>query len=127
MSRSVPKEYLGAFKRGHRQASKEFIDDELSLVLLKRAQAGDGEAVRALEFLTRFNNEFHKGVLKKGDPNALHQSDSARKECYAQNNRRNRDALNVNNGLLSLEIVRYYEIIIDDDEAYLPKEDGLKI
>jgi hypothetical protein len=125
LSRKVPKEYLGAFKRGHRQPDKEFIDDELSLRLLKRALSGDEKAIKALEFLTRFNNEFHKAVLKKGDPNALHQADQARKECYARNNRRNRDALHVNNGLLSLEFVRYYEIITDDNETYLPLwEDG---
>lgn len=126
MTKSVPKEYLGAFKRGHRRASREFIDDEFSQDLLKRALAGDTKAEEALKFLTRFNNEFHKGVVKKGDPDALHKSDTARKECYAQNNRRNRDALNVNNGLLSLEFVRYYEIITDDEQTYLLEEDGLK-
>ena len=103
MSRSVPKEYLGAFKRGHRQASKEFIDDEFSHELLKKAEQGDEKAIKALQFLTRFNNEYHKNVLKKGDPNALHASDAQRKECYARTNRVNRDAMNVHNGLVSME------------------------
>lgn len=135
MSRSVPKEYLGAFKRGHRMASKEFIDDEFSFELLKRAGQNDQKALDALKFLTKFNNEYHKAFLKKGDPDALHNTDKTRKECYAQNNRRNRDALNVNQGLISLDIsiwrnMRYHEMITDhhSEDAYLPssfnREDG---
>ncbi len=42
-------------------------------------------------FMSRFNNEFYKGNVKKGDPNALHKSDELRKDCYTRNNIANRD------------------------------------
>lgn len=132
MSRRVPKEYLGAFKRGHRLSSKEFIDDEFSLELLNK---GDEKSLDALKFLTKFNNEYHKAVLKKGDLKALHNTDVSRKECYSLNNRRNRDAMNVK-GQVSLDLIiwkrlRYHQMI-ENDEAYLYlrflelDEDGLQ-
>lgn len=137
VNRRVPKEYLGAFKRGHRLASKDFIDDEFSFKLLYDALAKNQKAIEALKFLTKFNNEYHKNVLKKGDPNALHHTDSQRKECYSRNNRLNRDALNVNKGVLSLDLIiwknlRYHEMIEDheNDKTHLLElfevEDGLE-
>jgi hypothetical protein len=61
----IPKQFLGAFKKGHRFAAREYIDEELAEELLFKAQEGDIEALRALEFLTKFNNEHYKGVFKK--------------------------------------------------------------
>lgn len=82
----IPREYLGAFKAGHRAKSREFIDEELSYKLLDKVMSeGCEESRRALEYLTKFNNEFHKNVLKKGDPNALHNTDELRKACYNRN------------------------------------------
>lgn len=78
---NVPKEFLGAFKRGHRQHSREFIDEELPLKLLKAAEQGCEESRKALLWLTKFNNEYHKGVVKKGDAKALHNTKELRKDC----------------------------------------------
>lgn len=122
---AVPKHFLGAFKRGHRRAAQEFIDDDFSAMLLLRVDF-DPRAREALEFLTKFNNEYHKNVLKKGDPEALHQGDEARKECYARNNRVNRDALTMNKGLVEFETWRYHEIITENEEPILLWEDGLE-
>lgn len=94
----IPKEFLGAFRRGHREASKEFIDEGLSYALLKRVlDSGykDREAVELLSYITKFNNEYHKNVVKKGDKKALHNTDKLRKECYARENARNRDIMSV--------------------------------
>lgn len=88
---NVPKEFLGAFKRGHRRSSKEFIDEELADKLLEKALAGDKEAEAALRWLARFNNEFHKGVIKKGAPDNLHSTPEMYKDCNDRNNRRNVD------------------------------------
>jgi hypothetical protein len=88
---AVPREFLGAFKRGHRASSKEFIDEELSIELLQKAEAGDKEAEAALRWLTRFNNEFHKGVIKKGDTKALHLTDEMRRDCNRRNYARRND------------------------------------
>lgn len=99
MSRlTIPKQFLGAFRRGHREASKEFIDEGLSYRLLKKvldSNYQDLEALEALNYLTKFNNEYHKNVIKKGDAEALHNTDKLRKECYARENARNRDIMSV--------------------------------
>ena len=68
----LPKEFLGAFKAGHRRSSKEFIDEEFSFRLLKKVNEGCEESKRILEYLTKFNNEFHKCVIRRGDASALH-------------------------------------------------------
>ena len=78
----VPKEYLGAFKVGHRHASREFIDEELSVELLNKTLSGCEKSREALEWLTRFNNEYHKGVVKKKDTEALHNTEELRLDCY---------------------------------------------
>lgn len=88
----IPKEYLGAFKAGHRKTSIDFIDEELAFVLLRKVQKDNCQKSKeALEFLTKFNNEYYKNVIKKGDPNAIHSSDELRLDCYDGENSRNRD------------------------------------
>lgn len=87
----IQKEYLGAFKRGHRASAKEFIDEEFSLFLLKKAEAGCKESKDALLWLTKFNNEFHKAVIKKGDETALHKTDELRRDCNKRNYARRND------------------------------------
>ena len=119
---AIPKRFLGAFKAGHRPSTREFIDEDLSKQLLSKIKASnwtDKEAIAQLNYITKFNNEFHKNVVKKGDPNALHgeqlsnelrtdrwgniQLDkngnpiplNLRQTCYARENAKNRDTLSV--------------------------------
>lgn len=88
----IPKIYLGAFKIGHRRTSREFIDDAFADELLKKVQKDNcPKAKEALEFLTKFNNEFHKNVVKKGDKKALHSKEEHRIDCSRRDNARNRD------------------------------------
>lgn len=87
----MPKEYLGAFKKGHRLASQEFIDEELSLILLRKAEEGCEESKKALEWLTKFNNEFHKCVIRKGDETALHNTAELRRDLNQRNYARRND------------------------------------
>jgi len=61
----VPKEFLGAFKAGHRRYAREFIDDEFSRSLLLKVEAGCLASLEALKWLTRFNNEHFKAVVKR--------------------------------------------------------------
>lgn len=96
----IPKQFLGAFRCGHREASKEFIDETLSHKLLRRVLESDYKDLPALDllnYITKFNNEFHKNVIKKGDPTALHNTDKLRRECYARENARNRDFMSARN------------------------------
>lgn len=94
MNRKIPKEYLGAFKAGHRAGSREFIDEELSYQLLEKIlSTGCEESKKQLAWLTKFNNEYHKHVLKKGDANALHHTPENRKDCCDRKNARNRDII----------------------------------
>lgn len=120
----IPKRYLGAFKCGHRVASKDFIDDEYAYSLLARVESSNGEdkeAVEALEWLTKFNNEYYKNFIKKGDPNAIHKEQpvkgqfktdrwgnpkldkdgnkiplTMRGSCYNREHARNADAMSLN-------------------------------
>lgn len=111
-ARNVPKQFLGAFKKGHRAGTREFIDEELSWQLLDRIEKSnwkDTEAIEALEYITRFNNEYHKNVVKKDDPKALHNEELSnecneqgkqltyRQACYARENAKNRDLMSVGN------------------------------
>lgn len=99
--KNIPKEYLGAFKAGHRQSAREFIDEDLSYALLKKIiDTGCEESKKALAYITKFNNEFHKAVVKKGDTEALHNSQELRKSCYDRNNSRNRDITSRENKFL---------------------------
>lgn len=79
--RTIPKEFLGAFQKGHRKSAREFIDEDLAYRLLERTENGCEESRRALEWLTKFNNEYHKNVIKKGDKTAFHNTAELRKEC----------------------------------------------
>lgn len=128
----IPKQFLGAFKRGHRKPSRNFIDESLSYELLERVlKSGyeDREAIEALAYLTRFNNEFHKNVIKKGDPEALHDSDERRRQCYARENARNRDLMSIGTwSEMSVQVASYYKsqnLILDLNEPHPQDEDGL--
>lgn len=97
----IPKEYLGAFKAGHRQSAREFIDEELSYELLKKfIETGCEESKKALAYIAKFNNEYHKAVVKRGDTEALHNTPELRKNCYDRNNARNRDITSRENRFL---------------------------
>lgn len=92
MSKRVPKEFLGAFKQGHRANVRDFIDDEFAHKLLKQVQKNnDPEARAALEWLTKYNNEYYRGVLKKNDPKAIHNTDKLYKEATDAHHARRRD------------------------------------
>ena len=92
----IPKQFLGAFKAGHRPAARQFIDEEHSFELLRKIYDSnwtDQESIKALAWLTKFNNEYHKNVIKKGDTNALHNTDTLRKGLYARENAKNGDIM----------------------------------
>lgn len=76
--------------------------------LLKRIEESnytDLDAIKALDFLHKFNSEFHKNVIKKGDKSALHRSKKMRRDCYARENARNRDVISMRRDkITSLEI-----------------------
>ncbi len=79
--RRIPKEFLGAFKKGHRKSAREFIDDEFSKALLERAQSGCEKSLQALEWIAKFNNEYYKAVIKRDDPKAFHKTKELISEC----------------------------------------------
>lgn len=102
----VPRQYLGAFKCGHREKAKEFVDEEFSRELLARITASNGKdlkAIEALSYLSKFNNEFHKCLIKKGDPAALHNTDKLRRDVYSKQNSRTRDVLSYKNRQIPLD------------------------
>lgn len=83
----IPKEYLGAFKAGHRHRTRFYIDETLSWELLRKIVEEDcKKSASELAYIARFNNEFERGSLKKGDPANLHQGSELEKECYNRKN-----------------------------------------
>lgn len=94
--KKILKRFIGAFKAGHHFAAKEFIDETLSYRLLRKiikSKWQDIESIELLEYIAKFNNEYHKAVIKKGDEDALHSSDDLRRERYNANNQKNRDIM----------------------------------
>lgn len=89
--RIIPKQYLGAFKQGHRKSAREFIDDELAYYLLDKTKHGCEKSKKALEWLTQFNNEFYKAVIKRGDSNAFHKTTEEIAACDLRNRASGRD------------------------------------
>jgi hypothetical protein len=89
----LPKEYLGAFKCGHRKGVREYIDEEFSYELLEKVQRGDERAKAALEWITKYNNEIYRGVLKKNDPESIHNTPELYKLATDGHNARRRDLL----------------------------------
>lgn len=116
---TIPKEYLGAFKRGHRHDAKEFVDEELSQKLLEKAERGCEESKATLLWLTRFNNEYHKSVFRRADTSALHNTKALKKDCMDRSNQTRRDVYS--KGLL-LEFVEtgVQEVLREelDEEVY---------
>lgn len=92
-SKKIPIEYWGAFKSGHRRGVREYIDDEYAFDLLKLAQKGDAKADEALRWLAKYNNETYRGVLKKGNPEALHNTDELYKAATDGHNWRRADVM----------------------------------
>lgn len=93
MKKRIPKEYLGAFKEGHRKTAREFIDDDFARRLLRQSQSGDLAAKEALDYLTRFNNEYYKTVFKK-DETDLHSTPESKRERYNARYARHMDISN---------------------------------
>lgn len=91
MRKRIPKEYLGAFKNGHRKSAREFIDEELATKLLERVERGCLESEKALVWLTKFNNEYYKSVIDRDDPKAFHKTRSELTECDARKYRQQMD------------------------------------
>lgn len=66
-----------------------------------------------LLFLSRFNDEFHGGAVKKNDPNAIHSTEENRTDCYSRNNAANRDLY------AHLSANKYLVYMADEKQFYI--------
>lgn len=110
-NRNVPPRFLGAFKKGHRFSSRSMIDEDLSWELLDKIEESnytDTASIQALEYLAKFNNEFHKNVVSKTDPFHVcncpnrkkgdkHLEGCNRNSLNERENAKNRDIMSVQN------------------------------
>ena len=110
-ARNVPKQFLGAFKKGHRFSSRDMIDEELAWEMLERWERSGGkdkEAEEALLYMAKFNNEFHKNVVSKTDPlhpcncpnrkrGDKHLEGCLRNDLNDRENAKNRDIMSIQN------------------------------
>ena len=110
-ARSVPSRWLGAFKKGHRYSSRDMIDEDLAWELLERwekSKGTDKEAEQALDYLAKFNNEYHKNVVSKTDPlhkctcpnrkrGDAHLEGCHRNDLNDRENAKNRDIMSIQN------------------------------
>lgn len=96
----VPKQYLAAFKCGHRENAKDSINDDFSKNLLNIIKTSNNpnevkEAEKALLFYTQFNKEWERGSISKKDSEErkqdFHSTDDERRIIYARNNARNKE------------------------------------
>lgn len=80
---------------------REYIDEDFSYALLRRAQDGDSAALKALQWITKYNNEAYRGVVKKNDPDAIHKTPTLYKAANDAHNARRRDLVsNLKSGKL---------------------------
>ena len=110
-ARNVPSRFLGAFKKGHRFSSRDAIDEDLSWDLLDKIEKSnytDKASIEALEYIAKFNNEFHKNVVSKTDPlhkctcpnrkrGDKHLEGCQRNDLNDRENAKNRDIMSVQN------------------------------
>jgi hypothetical protein len=92
LKKRIPKEFLGAFKAGHRHAAREYIDEDLAWGLLRLLNEGRKGAREALEWLTQFNNEYYKCVFTMTLAD-FHENAVDRRERYQAQNQRYADVL----------------------------------
>lgn len=104
--RRIPKEYLGAFKEGHRFTAREYVDDGFSKKLLELARRGNKEAQEVLRYISQFNNEYYKAVFTKTEKD-LFQGKTLRREMYDNDNSRRRDVMSL--GYLEISETLYTE------------------
>lgn len=107
----IPKQYLGAFKAGHRASAREYIDERLASKLLRK---DDPTSVMLLEWITKFNNEYYKGVLPKDDSMLFHSTPKYKKDINDRMNARRRDIMIV---------AREFLVSYEDHIAELESED----
>lgn len=135
----VPKQFLGAFKCGHRTSAHEFIDDDLAYTLLNKildSNWTDLQSISELEYITKFNNEYHKNVVSKESPlhpchcpahkkGDRHLQECPRKLVSDRENCRNRDLSSImKDSLVSTEPM--YSIDDDmDQDAFLNENRNL--
>jgi hypothetical protein len=62
-------------------------------------EKGCKKSLEALRFLTKFNNEYYRCVLKKEDPQALHKSAELYKDVTRTHNQRRRDLYSITKAL----------------------------
>lgn len=119
-AKNVPAQYLGAFKKGHRAAVRDFIDEDFSWELLEKIEKSnwtDQEAMDQLAYITKFNNEFHKNVVSKVTPlhpcncpnhkkGGKHLEGCLRNEMNSRENAKNRDLMSVGNSDQQLKTTR---------------------
>jgi uncharacterized protein Smg (DUF494 family) len=67
------------------------VDQDYIQILKKQASAGSKEAIEALEWLSKFNNEYYNSTFSKNDNNNLIKGRAAKKEVYSMRNSENRD------------------------------------
>jgi hypothetical protein len=135
-ARNVPSKWLGAFKKGHRFSSRDAIDEELSWEMLDRWEKSgrtDKEAEATLDYLTKFNNEFHKNVVSKSDPlhkctcpnrkkGDKHLEGCHRNDLNDRENAKNRDIMSVQNETVKRTKFKPSE---DDNNAVNPGYDDI--
>ena len=89
----IPKEYLGAFKEGHRFSVRPDIDDDFCRRILDLASSGHADAKAILEFYAKFNNEYYRGVFNKEPAKNFTKERDEVRRLWAWQKSKARDAL----------------------------------
>lgn len=88
-------------------------------------EKGDEKAKDALEWIAKYNNEYYKGFLKKGDKSAIHNTPKLYKETTDAQNAKRRDIIGaIRSGKLGEEAVLLH--LEDFKDSYLDEHNYKK-
>lgn len=89
----VPVRFLAAFSFGCPKSIRDFLDDELAWRLLKSALAGNQASIQQLDFIARFNEEFHRSYFRDGKKakTSLHKTPTLQRKLQDSINSKRKD------------------------------------
>lgn len=121
----VPLRFLSAFSFGCPRVNREFLDDALAWRLLAAANKGDDAAAKQLDFMARFNEEFHRCYFREGKASkaVLHNTPDLQRKLQDSINAKRKDLwgsknlrvpLSANNFYPDLQAVPYEAVSVDE-------------
>lgn len=123
----VPPRFLPAFSFGCPASIRDFLDDRLANKLLGKALKGDQAAIEQLDYIARFNEEFHQSYFRDGKDSgaSLHSSPELQRKLQDSINSKRKDLWGSQSRRVQLKENNDYTAI--DFQSYRAKPPDEKI